>query len=89
MTDGERIRKIASWLLTSKRTLVNSRDFARNVWCLRGLPLFDLQKQVSPLVAAGWLEPVSPFPSNAAWTVTPAVAAQFERDAGSRRSKRP
>jgi hypothetical protein len=79
MTDGERIRKVASWLITSKRTLVNSRDFARNVWCLRGLPLLDLQKHVSPLVAAGWLEPVSPFPSNTAWAVAPVVAAQFDQ----------
>jgi Protein of unknown function (DUF3987) len=78
-TDGERLRRIASWLLTSKRTLINSRDFARNVWCLRGLQLLDLQKQVSPLVAAGWLEPVSPFPSNTAWKVAPGVAAQFEQ----------
>jgi Protein of unknown function (DUF3987) len=79
ISDGERIRKIASWLITSKRTLVNSRDFARNVWCLRGLPLLDLQKQVSPLVAAGWLEPVNPFPSNSAWTVARVVAVQFEQ----------
>jgi hypothetical protein len=31
------------------------------------------------LVAAGWLEPVSPFPSNTAWAVAPVVAAQFDQ----------
>ena len=43
MSGGERLRKIASWLITSKQTVVSSRDFIRNVRCLRGLSVFDLQ----------------------------------------------
>jgi hypothetical protein len=79
MSDGERLRKIASWLITSKQTVISSRDFIRNVRCLRGVSVFDLQTRLSPLVAGGWLEPKEPGPANRAWTVTPAVAAQFER----------
>lgn len=79
MSDGERLRKIASWLITSKQTVVSSRDFIRNVRCLRGVSVFDLQTRLSPLVAGGWLEPKEPGPANRAWTVMPAVAAQFER----------
>jgi hypothetical protein len=52
MSDGERLRKIASWLITSKQTVVSSRDFIRNVRCLRGVSVFDLQTRLSPLVAA-------------------------------------
>jgi hypothetical protein len=79
MSDGERLRKIASWVITSKQTVVSSRDFIRNVRCLRGVSVFDLQTHLSPLVAGGWLEPKEPGPANRAWTVMPAVAAQFER----------
>jgi hypothetical protein len=78
-TDGERTRSIASWILTSKMKVVTSRDLSRNVPCLRGVSLLDLQKLLSPLVASGWLEPESPYPSNRKWTVTPLVASQFER----------
>jgi hypothetical protein len=79
MTDGERTRAIASWILTSKKTDITSRDLTRNVACLRGASLLELHKLLSPLVAAGWLEPESPYPSNRVWTVTRIVAAQFER----------
>jgi hypothetical protein len=77
--DGEGLRKIASWLITSKQALITSRDLARNVRHLRGLALPEVQKLLSPLVAAGWLEPVDPGPANRRWAVTPSVAAQFER----------
>jgi Protein of unknown function (DUF3987) len=79
MTDGESLRKVASWLITSKKQFITSRDLARNVWHLRGLPLVELQKRISPLVAGGWLEPREAGPANREWTVTPIVAAQFER----------
>jgi hypothetical protein len=79
MTDGGSVRKIAGWLLTSKTKFVTSRDLTRNVRHLRNLPLIELQSRVSPLVAGGWLEPREQGPANRAWTVTPTVAAQFER----------
>jgi hypothetical protein len=79
LTGGERLRKIASWILTSGQTTVTSRDLVRNVACLRGLSVPDLNTYVSPLVAAGWLEPAAPGAFNRTWTVSPKVAAQFER----------
>jgi hypothetical protein len=79
LTNGERLRKLASYVLTSQQQVVTSRDFIRNVGCLRGLSVIDLHTQVSPLVAGGWLQPAEPGPLNRSWTVTPAVAAQFER----------
>jgi hypothetical protein len=79
LTDGERLRKIASWILTSQQTTISSRDFVRNVACLRGVSLMDLNAFVSPLIAAGWLDPATIGPSNRSWVVRPAVAAQFER----------
>jgi Protein of unknown function (DUF3987) len=79
ITTGERMRKIASWVLTSGQQLIQARDLIRNVGSLRGLSVMDVHTQVSPLVAAGWLEPAEPGPLNRAWTVNRVVAAQFER----------
>jgi hypothetical protein len=79
LTGGERLRKIASYILTSQQAVVTSRDLTRNVSSVRGVSVFDLQTLLSPLVAAGWLEPADPGPNNRSWTVSPKVAAQFER----------
>ena len=46
---------------------------------MRGLSVIDLNTHVSPLVAAGWLEPADRTPLNRSWTVNPIVATQFER----------
>jgi hypothetical protein len=78
-TGGERLRKIASWIVTSQQQTVTSRDLIRNVACLRGVSVLDLGTFVSPLVAAGWLEPAQQGPLNRTWTVNQTVAAQFER----------
>ena len=79
LTGGERLRKIASWIVTSQQQTVTSRDLVRNVACLRGVSVFDLHTVISPLVAAGWLEPEQRGPDNRTWTVSPMVAAQFKR----------
>jgi hypothetical protein len=79
LTGGERLRKIASWILTSQEQVITARDLIRNVSSLRGMSVMDLHTHVSPLVAAGWLEPEEPGPLNRTWTVNPAVAIQFER----------
>jgi hypothetical protein len=79
LTGGERLRKIASWIVTSREQTVTSRELIRNVACLRGVSVFDLHTVVSPLVATGWLEPEQRGPDNRTWTVSPKVAAQFER----------
>jgi hypothetical protein len=76
-TNGDRLKRLASWILTSKKSQVTARDLTRNVRSLRGLSTFDLNNQVSPLVAAGWLEPADRGPINRSWTINPLVASQF------------
>jgi hypothetical protein len=77
VTDGDRLRKLASWIITSGKTRFLASDLTTNIRDLRGLTLFDLNKRVSPLVAAGWLDPAEPGPLNRMWQVTPRVATQF------------
>jgi hypothetical protein len=79
LTDGERLRKIASWILTGKQKVITSRDFIQQVRCLRGVSVWDLNEHLSPLVAAGWLEPTVQGPLNREWTACSTVAVQFER----------
>ena len=79
LTNGERLRKIASWILTSQQQIVTARELIRNIGCLRGMSVLDLHTQVSPLVAGGWLDPEEPGPLNRAWKVNPLVASQFEQ----------
>jgi hypothetical protein len=76
--EGDRLRKLAGWILTSGRTKIRASDFPANIRELRGLTVFDLNKRVSPLVAGGWLEPAESGPLCRAWTVNPAVASLFE-----------
>jgi hypothetical protein len=78
-TDMDRLKKIASYVLTSKQAAISAREFILNVRHLRGVRVDDLGKHLSPLVAGGWLEPANPGPFNRLWNVTSAVAAQFER----------
>jgi hypothetical protein len=78
VTDGDRIKRIASWIVTSEVKVVTARDLMRNVTGMRGLSTRDIHARVSPLVAGGWLVPDNPYPENTKWHVTPAVARQFE-----------
>ena len=80
VTEGDRIRRIASWIVTSGVKVVNARDLVRNVTGMRGLKTRDIHARVSPLVAGGWLVPedVRLGPENTKWFVNPAVARQFE-----------
>jgi hypothetical protein len=78
-TDGDRLRKLASWILTSGKTRIRAADLTSSVRDLRGLSVFDLNKRVSPLVAGEWLEPIEPGPLCRAWTVNPALSSLFEK----------
>jgi hypothetical protein len=78
-TNGDRLKRIASWILTSNQTVITARDATRNAACLRGLSLFELTERISPLVAAGWLDPVDRTPVNKAWRINPNVAHQFAK----------
>jgi hypothetical protein len=77
-TDSDRLRTLASWILTSGKPRIVASDLIKNVWDLRGLTVFDLNKRVSPLVAGGWLEPAEAGPTCRAWTVNPAASTLYE-----------
>jgi hypothetical protein len=57
MAEGDRLQRLASYILTSGLTRFVASDFTSNLWHLRGLPLPELNKQISMLVAGGWLTP--------------------------------
>ena len=77
-TDGDRLQRIASYILTAGKDRFVASDLTSNVAGLRGLSVFDLNKRVSPLVAGGWLIPEDKKDiTNRAWTVAPAVRERF------------
>ncbi|MCA3641760.1 MAG: DUF3987 domain-containing protein [Methylobacterium sp.] len=73
----DKLRKIASWVLTQGSQHVTARDMMREVSCLRGMDAWAIGRALGPLIAGGWLEPEKPGPDNRAWRVSPAVAFQF------------
>jgi len=82
-TDGnpdlERLRRLASYILTSGKTRIIASDLTANVADMRGLALHEVNERVSPLISGGWLAPVSNVTfTNKAWHVLPAVTTQFE-----------
>lgn len=77
-TDGDRLQKVASWILTSGKTRIVVSDLTRNVAALRGLSLWDVNQRVSPLVAGGWLTPEERGPVSRSWSVSPAVFDQLK-----------
>jgi hypothetical protein len=78
VTDGDRLQRIASWIVTAGKERFSARDLIRNVRDLRGASLKDVHLRISPLVAGGWLTPENPGPENRVWIVSPAVKRQFE-----------
>ncbi|MCA3512361.1 MAG: hypothetical protein IOC96_03860, partial [Rhodobacter sp.] len=75
----DKLRKIASWILTQGSLRITARDLMREVSCLRGMDAWAIGRALGPLIAGGWLEPEKPGPDNRAWHVSPAVAFQFEQ----------
>jgi hypothetical protein len=82
-TDGERLRMIASWILTSGKQRVLASDLTTNIRSCRGLTLPELNERVSPLVAAGWLMPADLTPVCRSWTVAAQVHVQLTERARS------
>jgi hypothetical protein len=76
-TDGERLRRLASWILTAGKDRVVASDLTSNIADFRGLTLRDVNDRVSPLVALGWLQPAENSPACRSWTVTPQVHVQL------------
>ena len=77
-SNGDRIRKLASWIITSKMDRFVASDLTVNVRDFRGLSLKEVNERVSPLVAADWIKPEDRGPLHKAWKVNPDVFEQFE-----------
>ncbi|MBA3517902.1 MAG: DUF3987 domain-containing protein, partial [Rhizobiales bacterium] len=81
LTDGDRIQKVASYILTSGASRLLVSDLTRNVAQFRGLGMKEVNDRLSPLVAGGWLTPNDPGPITRSWTVNPAVFSQLKKRA--------
>lgn len=78
VTDGDRLQKLASWLLTSGKARIVVSDLTSNVAGFRGLTMWEVNQRVSPLVAGGWLAPEGADPVSRAWTVNAEVFSRME-----------
>ncbi|MCC3243753.1 DUF3987 domain-containing protein [Methylocystis sp. WRRC1] len=76
-SNGDRLARIASWLLTSGMARITASDLTRNVALFRGKRVAEIGDMVSPMVAGGWLFPEGVGPRVTAWRVNPAVHALF------------
>jgi len=87
--EGERLRRIASYVLTCGKNRLRLADFTNNVWDCRGKKVLEINQQVSPLVAGDWLAPVDQGPACRAWSVNRTVIDQqfTARIASERQSK--
>jgi hypothetical protein len=74
---GDRLQRLASWILTSAKTRILPSDMTVNVADMRGLTLWDVNQRVSPLVAGGWLTANERGPLARSWTVNPQVSEFF------------
>ena len=84
----EQLRQIASWILTSGKTRIVASDIPNNIRDFRGLTLREIQEQISPLVAAGWLTPENPTPACRSWKVTPQIHTQLAERAKAERKRK-
>jgi hypothetical protein len=72
--NGELLRKIASYILTSGKTEFRPSDFTNNVAALVGKEVPELVRAVSPLSAVGWLDLDNRKPTAPRWKLCPGVA---------------
>lgn len=81
-TDGDRLRSLASYLLTSEKCRVTASDLCSNVAAFKGVDLQTVNKRVSPLIAGGWIEAEDTSLMAKAWRVNPNIYVLFaERSA--------
>jgi hypothetical protein len=72
--NGEQLRKIASYILTSGKDTFTASDFTRNVAPLVGKEVPEVVRAVSPLAAVGWLDLDNRKPTAPRWKLCPGVA---------------
>jgi len=76
--EAERLRKLASYILTGGKARLRLTDLSSDVWDLRGKDVLQINQRVSPLVAGGWLLPTELGPVCRAWDVNrAAIDSQF------------
>jgi hypothetical protein len=86
--NGDRLKKLASWILTSGQLRFVASDLTSNVADFRGLSLFEVNERVSPLEAAGWIRPTDRGGISRAWKVNPAVFTKFAARAGDEEARK-
>jgi hypothetical protein len=87
-TSGERLRKLASYILVSGKDRILASDLTTAIRDFRGLTLLEVNERVSPLVAAGWLLPADNTPVCRSWRVNPVVHAQLAERAKTEAERR-
>jgi hypothetical protein len=85
---GDRLQRLASWILTSGKSRLVPSDFTANVMDLRGLGLWDLNQRLSPLVAGGWLTSNDAGPVARSWRVAPGVVERFKQQAATEEQRK-
>lgn len=60
-------------MLTCGLDRLRLAEFTTNVWDCRGKTVLEINQQVSPLVAGGWLAPIEQGPACRAWDVNRTV----------------
>ena len=71
---GERLKKLASWILTNGKERFVISDLTSNIADFRGLTPYEVNERVAPLEAMGW---VKANPDGHSWKVSPKVFTQF------------
>jgi hypothetical protein len=83
-----RLRDIAGYILVNDQPRFRVSDFTANVRSCRGLDQKRITEALGPLVAGGWLDPETPYPTNKAWKVNPQLRAHFQERAAAERARR-
>ena len=78
--ETDRLRKLASYILTCDKDRIRLADLTNNVWDCRGKDVIEINQKVSPLVAGAWLAPSEPGPACRIWHVNrTAIDKQFAK----------
>jgi len=77
ITNGDRLQRIASFILISGKSRIVSSDLTTNVRLFRGLTMAEINAQLSPLIAGAWLAPETSGPQATAWHVNPIIKEMF------------
>ncbi|MBG0800780.1 DUF3987 domain-containing protein [Methylocystis sp. H4A] len=92
-TNGDRLQRIASWILTNGKDRIVASDLTSGVRMMRGLSLAQVNEWLSPLIAGSWLVPdpdekLDSTRLNKKWLVNPRIKELFaERTAEEERRK--